>query len=435
MASNTTLTLSPVWAFFKKPDDPSDARGKSLLSSGNSVDCLLCGSPVKRKCGSTSNMFQHIERHHPKEYTTIDPTQLRKSVKQSKPVSNQKTLTEFQIYDKNSKRYKDITAAITYFLCKDGLPMYTVEKEGFKHLLNVLDNRYKAPGRKYFSGKAIPARYSEEKQKTKEILVNEVSYFSATSDGWTSVGMDPYLSLSIHFISREFELVSRNLETSYMPDDATGENIARAITGFFDKWGMNKEQVVSITTDSASSMKLAIGLLGVNRVSCFGHILHNAVVKSLQDDKINRAVSACRRVVRLFSYSYKKKKALTNAQIALNLKPHPLKIDTKTRWGSCYNMIKRVLENEQVLRNVLGEDPTDKQCIPSRQQFDVMESVQKALSPISELTDLLSGENYVTVSSTIPIIQHLIDICSPTEDDTLLTNKIRESVKQYVLLQ
>lgn len=115
------------------------------------------------------------------------------------------------------------------------------------------------------------------------------------------------------------------------------------------------------------------------------------------------------------------------------MRPHPLKIDSKTRWGSCHDMLKRVLENEQVLRNVLGDDNTDKHFVPSRQNFDVIDSVQKALSPVSELTDLLSGENYVSASSTIPIVQHLMSICSPKPDDSALTNMMREKIKCYVL--
>lgn len=62
-----------------------------------------------------------------------------------------------------------------------------------------------------------------------------------------------------------------------------------------------------------------------------------------------------------------------------------------------------------------------------------MESIKQALVPFEKMTDLLSGESYVTVSYIIPLIHHLIDVCSPSSNLSLLTNKIRENVLGYIL--
>ena len=44
---------------------------------------------------------------------------------------------------------KDITNAIMHCIAKDMLPINTVEKEGFKRLINLIDHRYVLPGRKH----------------------------------------------------------------------------------------------------------------------------------------------------------------------------------------------------------------------------------------------------------------------------------------------
>ena len=62
-------------------------------------------------------------------------------------------------YDKDSKRYRDITQAVAYHIAKDMLPLSTVEKPGYKNLIHVLDPRYVIPGRKYFSKTANPKLY------------------------------------------------------------------------------------------------------------------------------------------------------------------------------------------------------------------------------------------------------------------------------------
>ena len=70
-------------------------------------------------------------------------------------------------------------------------------------------------------------------------------------------------------------------------------------------------------------------------------------------------------------------------------------------------MVTRLLEQEVAVRAVLSEDRKTSHLIPSWQDIDVLESISKALSPISELTDFLSGENHVTVSAIVPVLHNL----------------------------
>ena len=64
-------------------------------------------------------------------------------------------------YDKKSKRWNEITEAVTFWLAKDMMPIQAVEREGFKRLVKKLDPRYNIPGRKYFSQTALPQLYDE----------------------------------------------------------------------------------------------------------------------------------------------------------------------------------------------------------------------------------------------------------------------------------
>lgn len=59
--------------------------------------------------------------------------------------------------------------------------------------------------------------------------------------------------------------------------------------------------------------------------------------------------------------------------------------------------------------------------------MEVLKSIDSALSPLSSLTDILSGETYVTVSAIIPMLQ-LIRTNLLKEDDTQLTTDIKERV-------
>ena len=54
---------------------------------------------------------------------------------------------------------------MAWFLCKDGLPLYNVEKEGFQKLIQTMDNQYELPNRTRFSRHVIPELYASTKQK------------------------------------------------------------------------------------------------------------------------------------------------------------------------------------------------------------------------------------------------------------------------------
>ena len=91
-------------------------------------------------------------------------------------------------------------------------------------------------------------------------------------------------------------------------------------------------------------------------------------------------------------------------------------------------MVSQLLEQEPAVRVVLGADRKTSHLIPTWKDIDVLESIAKALSPISDLTNFLSGENHVTVSSILPILHNLKAKVLPKKEDTTLTKDIIKSV-------
>ena len=75
-----------------------------------------------------------------------------------------------------------------------------------------------------------------------------------------------------------------------------------------------------------------------------------------------------------------------------------LKTACATRWGSMQMMTARVLEQKKAITQFLTDDEKSRQLVPSRADLDVLEAVNKALSPLMEFPDALSGEEYVTIS-------------------------------------
>ena len=181
----------------------------------------MLSSSAGKKNSNTSNLFSHLHHYHPKLYHEAMDAKSSKSPSQPRVerTSTQQTLQESmeksQKYDRKGKKWNELTSAVTYFIAKDSLPVHTVEKPGFKRLLNVMDSRYEVPSRTYLSRTAISTK-SKIKQE-----VASIDYFSAITDLWSSYGMVPYISYTLHFIDGTWNFVSRCLQTQFLPCDHT----------------------------------------------------------------------------------------------------------------------------------------------------------------------------------------------------------------------
>lgn len=96
-------------------------------------------------------------------------------------------------------------------------------------------------------------------------------------------------------------------------------------------------------------------------------------------------------------------------------------------------MIARVLEQRKAITQVLSEDKKFRHFVPSWADLDILEAVSKALSPLMEFTDALSGEEYVTISFVKPVL-HILNsrVLAEEEDDVELTKTIKTSILRYL---
>ena len=133
------------------------------------------------------------------------------------------------------------------------MPFSTVKRRGFKNMLSVLDEKYDLPCRKYISNTAIPKLYPSTKEVVEQEL-KEVEFFAATTNLWSSTGLMPYLSYTVHFINKSWELKVHCLQTVFMPDDHTGENVAEFLKMSLETWNLQQQKQVAITTDNGRNI-------------------------------------------------------------------------------------------------------------------------------------------------------------------------------------
>ncbi|RXN16574.1 zinc finger BED domain-containing 1-like protein [Labeo rohita] len=138
---------------------------------------------------------------------------------------------------------------------------------------------------------------------------------------------------------------------------------------------------------------IAVDMAPISVVEQRGFIRHG-----MQDPRITRAISLCKKSVSAFSYSCKKRRELAEVQAPMNLPAHQLSTESTTRWGSRLEMVERVLEQERALAKVLSADKKTRSLVLTWQDIEVLEAIQRALRPLQDFTDALSGQEYVTLS-------------------------------------
>ncbi|KAK7934198.1 hypothetical protein WMY93_005094 [Mugilogobius chulae] len=430
IARRGSTSLAWKWFGFER----TDVRQLSPI-------CKICNKPVSVKSSSTTNLFHHLRTSHRIQYEEYERLRQLAEKNKAEDVTVKKKSTQLSLadsftkkvpYERKSEKWQTITDSITNYLARAMLPIQSVEQDGFKDMVKTLDPRYSVPSRTYFSKTALPKLYESCRERLSRDVQN-ASFYSTTSDLWSSRTSEPYLSLTIHFISDDWRLLSYCLQTSYFPEDHTGELIAQGLKDALSSWSLKEERMACMTTDSGANVVRALTINNWQRLPCFGHRLHIAIERSMRDPRIDRALGVCKKIVAVFANSWKKKKALAKAQEQLNLPQHTFITECPTRWGSRQRMIERVLEQQKAIQQVLSADRKQRHLVPTWQDIEVLESISKALGPLLEFTDALSGEQQVTVSYVKPVLSLFnSEVLAIKPDDTELTKQIKQTILDYL---
>lgn len=208
---------SPIWQYFGFKTDKDDNAKPT---------CKLCFKKVSAAGGNTSNLQRHLHDHHPAKAQELGKQGQgpSKPKGQQPPTQGQSSISEafskMQKYERGGKQWQKLTNLDTHCLAKDMMPLYTVEKSGFKQLLNYFDLQHELPSRKYFGEKAKLCN------ETKDGILQQLQhaeFFSVTSDKCLSNTMEAYMSYTIHFVADEQIL---------------------------DEWQLSPSNQVCLTTDS-----------------------------------------------------------------------------------------------------------------------------------------------------------------------------------------
>ena len=156
-------------------------------------------------------------------------------------------------YSHDSERVKKLTSAVCQFVVRDIRPVSVVDNVGFLILMYEAEPHYVVPCRSTIS-RRIDDLYMSEKRHVRGDIAS-AEFLCCTTDMWTSCSNDGYISLTYHFITEDFKMSYRNLNTKHFPGTHDHTHICEAISSVAQDWCINiKRQVVAFTTDNGSNL-------------------------------------------------------------------------------------------------------------------------------------------------------------------------------------
>jgi hypothetical protein len=319
-------------------------------------DISSSGNPICKKCNNTFSVKSSVTtlRRHLTSHTITAPKK------------RQMTIDEFRNdpHSTNDQLHRD-NAVIKWIVC-DLQSFSVVECKEWHEMINGFDRRYSFHNRHTIKN-LILAQYKEKKKEIKLIINHIHGKISLTSDMWTANNNSAFLSLTIHYVDKNWKLQSFLLDIIPFSLSVrhTGINITRAIMEALEEYNLGTK-TLALTTDNASTMVLCGRLLmdeldntfnnlSFSHYRCAAHVLNLAVQEGLQ--LIGEAVEKVRSLV---TYLRSSLPMLNSLQILCEMKRINYlapELDCKTRWNTCYYMLKKFVHLLPAL-NLLRIDNT-----------------------------------------------------------------------------
>jgi hypothetical protein len=179
--------------------------------------------PAKDK--STGSMMKHLRKEH--------PNSLRNSETSNGNIERFLTIALEKVPYTSEAYFSSLVKWIT----ADDQPFTVVEGMFFRKLTRVLNSEAK-----FFSATTVRNQvittYTEEQNKIRKELQEAPGRISFTLDAWTSTTQIPFLGITAHWITADWEMKSTIIDFVHLQGPHSGNNLADAFYKVLKDYGI-----------------------------------------------------------------------------------------------------------------------------------------------------------------------------------------------------
>ena len=166
-------------------------------------------------------------------------------------------------------------------------------------IINLSGGIYNPPAKKYFSETFLPKMWKEAKVEIKR-EIQEINGIGLTTDAWTSIATESYITYTAHYITKDWELKQQFLLLNHK------KNLAKHMKSTEQEWGIDKLVFDPVSAhDNENNITKALKVMETPRlgISCFAHTLNLAASSATNIDEVSTILDKARRVVTTFKKS------------------------------------------------------------------------------------------------------------------------------------
>ncbi|CAG9840430.1 unnamed protein product [Diabrotica balteata] len=289
----------------------------------------------------------------------------------------------------------------------------------------MLNPNYNIPDRETISNSLIPRLYNN----IKEVILKKLSEVDAvclTTDGWTSINNQSFISITVHFIDDDNgKQIIKSYLLGCIPFDErhTTENVSDQLKIQADEWGISNK-IACVISDNAANITAAIKATSWALFPCFAHTFNLVLQAGIME--IQEQVNKVKAIVQFFKKNSSALTKLRGMQTQMGLPELKLKEDVGTRWNSTYDMLSGILLVKPAVVDLLAGDEPHLNTL-SLSDWNILEKSVKVLKLFYQITEEISAETSVTISKVILFVKYMsyhlqkcINIQNPPEINNLL---------------
>ena len=238
------------------------------------------------KASNTTGIKRHLEKKHKKEYISFmkekDKLKKLREDKVKKPNSSDMSCSTNRVEDAGVKKLKQakfawkiedkalqkrFQNALVEYAADSFSSFRQLSSDSFKNLIQIVNPNVKVMSRQALSTYVKKAAEDVLKQVIRKIK-DEKKYLTGvafTTDMWTARTGDSFMSLTVHYVDRNFVLQRWTAHVLYFPEAHSGKMIKIALDKMIEEIGLDDAGItLYAVNDSAANAKKVGKLKGVN---------------------------------------------------------------------------------------------------------------------------------------------------------------------------
>ncbi|CAF1294550.1 unnamed protein product [Didymodactylos carnosus] len=361
---------SLVWNYFSK------------LTDDNAL-CTLCQATITRTGTTTSSFIYHLSSKHPEEHNLM-----KKKLRLTKK-------SEFTSLPLDNERSQYLTRLAAEFLIYNLLPMSLVDCPKLQTIFTEIEPSYGLPCRKYMMKTVLEKMYNDTRTQVANELKN-TNGVCLTMDGWSSQTGQAYLTVTAHFITKDYVLKSVVLVTIEFEGNHTSERCNAFLEELCIEW-LIFHLITCLVSDNCSAMKKTGVMFGRGWFGCGDHLINLCVQDALKLCEVSEALTSIRKVVSHVKNSHLAREHFHQQQFHLKEKSfqkhlNQAKLSTGISW-------------------------------------DLLTQIKCILKPFETATRELSSEAQPTMSRVLSVVTALFNSLEPDPKDSSLQQKVKNTIR------